>query len=247
MTTITDSIDWGTQISGTTIEYNLRPANIDVGGANNTVAWNVAEQTQIRAAFDLFESFTNLTFTEISTPASAEIQLYKGDFFSGGSLGQANPPGEAAAGAVYIDSDNDYWNGSNLEQGSQSFRTLVHELGHALGLAHAHDQGGSSSVMPGIPFLGFDVNGNPVWDSGSLGDNGLNYNLYTMMSYNRVAGVNGNNSLDDDIFDRYEIGGPMALDIYVLQQKYGVNTSYHTGNDVYELPSANALGSGLID
>ena len=37
-----------------------------------------------------------------------------------------------------------------LEQGGFGFITIIHELGHALGLAHPHDKGGSSSVFPGV-------------------------------------------------------------------------------------------------
>src|SRR5262245_47519157 len=38
-------------------------------------------------------------------------------------------------------------------------------------------------------------------------------------------------------------GARRVLDIAVIQQKYGANTSYHTGNDTYTLPSADQVGT----
>jgi serralysin len=37
--------------------------------------------------------------------------------------------------------------------------------------------------------------------------------------------------------------GPSAFDIAAVQYLYGANTSYHTGNDVYVVPDANAPGT----
>ena len=35
-----------------------------------------------------------------------------------------------------------------LEQGGFGLITIIHELGHGLGLAHPHDKGGRSGVFP---------------------------------------------------------------------------------------------------
>ena len=62
---------------------------------------------------------------------------------------------------------------SSLQQGGFSFAVILHEFGHAHGLAHPHDNGGGSDVMLGVtgPF-----------DSYGIFD--LNQGVYTVMSYN---------------------------------------------------------------
>jgi len=63
-----------------------------------------------------------------------------------------------------------------------------------------------------------------------------------MMSYNDGWETNPAGTPPSAAPYGYE-GTPMAIDIAVLQMKYGVNTTYHTGDDVYVLPDTNAVGT----
>ena len=38
----------------------------------------------------------------------------------------------------------------NFQKGSYNYITIVHELGHAIGLAHPHDSGGNSGIYTGV-------------------------------------------------------------------------------------------------
>ena len=111
------------------------------------------------------------------------------------------------------------------------FQTLVHELGHGLGLAHPHDNGGGSTIWPGVtgPF-------------DSYGSNNLNQGIFTVMSYNdgwdQVQDPYGNG-----LTTYGYVAGPMAFDIAAIQYLYGANMSYHTGADTYTLPDVNAPGT----
>ena len=110
----------------------------------------------------------------------------------------------------------------------------MHELGHGLGLAHPHDNGGGSTIWPGVtgPF-------------NSYGTNNLNQGIFTVMSYN-----DGWDQVQDPLgigLTTYGfVGGPMAFDIAAIQYLYGANMSYHTGGDTYTLPDVNAPGH-LLD
>jgi len=73
---------------------------------------------------------------------------------------------------------------------------------------------------------------------GTLGDFDLNQQVYTMMSY-EDGWQTSPYGLPDSTAGYGFIGSVMAMDIAVLQDKYGVNEDTATGNDVYVLPDDN--------
>lgn len=219
-----------------------------------SIGWNAYEQQQAMVAFQQYEKVLPVHYTVTTNAAEADFKLVVKNQTAGdtaGVLGYFNPPGEASAGVGVFWRDGFGWDedgaatdtanreNGGLEQGGYAFYTLIHEFGHGMGLAHPHDTGGGSTVLPGV-FGAFD----------SYGAFDLNQGVYTVMSYNPGWPLDPANDpygvpwyIDGDgvyqeIDEGYN-GSLSALDIALLQIKYGANTNANTGNNVYVLPAAN--------
>ncbi|HYI64428.1 MAG TPA: M10 family metallopeptidase C-terminal domain-containing protein [Allosphingosinicella sp.] len=151
-------------------------------------------------------------------------------------LGSMNPPDYGDEGTAQFNSADERWNAQMLQPGGFSFVTLIHEFGHGMGLAHPHDTGGGSSIMQGV------APGPVPGDDGGAGAFDLNQGVNTMMSYNDgwEKSPYGQEETTNEGFGW--LGSLMALDIAVIQDKYGVNEDWATGNDTYVLKDVNEWG-----
>jgi len=228
-----DTISWGSQLANSAVSVYFATAGQMFDGVTSE-GFNAYEISRFQAAFDLIEAVCDLTFTVVTNSAGAALRLVldTNENFDN-LLGYFNPPGTSGAGVGVFYGDNwDRAAGGTLEAGGYSMVTIVHELLHGLGFAHPHDIGGSSTIMNGVsgPF-------------GDYGDFNLNQGIFTTMSYNSgfATGTSGSQGDPNDLFG-YEYG-PMALDIALLQQLYGVNTTTNAGSTVYTLDAANGSGT----
>jgi serralysin len=196
--------------------------------------WNTIEKTAYRNAVQSWANVANITFSETGSRFSATFIEHTARFSSPGNLGQHETPETGSPAHGYYNWQGFGWDWSNtnggLQVGGLGYLTLVHEIGHGLGLAHPHDAGGGSSTWPGVT------------GPSNTGTNNLNQDINTVMSYNhglRTKSVSGAANADNYGF----VGGPMAFDIAAIQQLYGANNSYRTGSDTYFLPDANVAGT----
>ena len=228
------SIDWGSKLYDPTVNVYFAQAGYSGADGNISDGWNSYEIAQAQKAMDLIEAACNLTFTTVTSDATADFIMLldtNGDM-AAGQLGYFYPPLSTEAGlGGFNGAEWDRSPGGDLEEGGEGFVTLVHEMLHGVGLAHPHDEGGSSVKMNGVSAA-----------TNNYGVAGLNQGIYTTMSYNSgmQSGDIGATSWSRNFGNE---AGPMALDIAVLQEKYGANTSTNSGNDIYALPGSNGSGT----
>ena len=229
------SLDWGTEVADNNVTVFFAPAGTSFG-AETSEGFNAYEKARFQAVFDLIESVCGLTFSVVGTAAAADLKLVldtNENSTTDPVLGYFGPPDETGAGlGVFFGSEWDRVAGGSLEAGGYDFVTIVHEVLHGLGLAHPHDNGGSSTIMNGVQ-AEFD----------DFGTFNLNQGIFTTMSYNtgfHTGGAGTQGDINNQFGYEY---GPMALDIAMLQQKYGMNLTTNSGTSSYALTQANADGA----
>jgi hypothetical protein len=198
----------------------------DVLLEDNTTAvdWPSFYKVQIKNALDQFTTFLNKSSLIVPTYEECDIVCVLGKNFNflGSCYGPQyiyeNPTTENKV--VYF-LTSDVTTIQNIKKGGIQYLTLLHEFGHAFGLAHPHDEGANSKIIPGINYIDInnDVTSNKNYTSFSA--YGQNSVFNTVMSYNDILFFlpevgNFENSL---------IGYPeslMPLDLLALRWLYNV-------------------------
>lgn len=187
-------------------------------------AWTTKEIQAFTSALSVISKVCGLVFVRAESVQEADIVWWKARL-GDGTLGAHETP---ASGQIwgYFDPSQESW--KHLGPGGDGFNTIIHELGHGLGLAHPHDGGWEEDAtrFPGV---------SSPFDKGS---HGLNQGIWTMMSYN-----SGWDKAQYDLSYGAQ-KGLGAFDIAALQALYGVNGAAANGADIYHLPTRDGPGTG---
>jgi serralysin len=198
--------------TGATVTWSILASGGDGNGFDPLTS---AQVSAVEDAMAYLQAISGLTLNQVNpggTSNNATIVVGAYSAFDG-SGAYAYYPGNASsfsvAGDIWL--NNNAVSTSNLGIGTYSYFTVLHEIGHAIGLAHPGDYNAS----PGQSIT-YNNDAQFVQDS----------HQYTVMSYFDETNTGASSGLGyPDTF--------MLYDILAIHQLYGANTSYNAGNTVY--------------
>ncbi len=238
LTALVSETRWQSPLAVTPIDYYLQsgPDPYQFNDITNGLAWNSASANGFAAAADAWSAVANIDIRRTFNENDADIWAWLGPASEVDALGWAELPGDGAVEPLYMAFayDLEGWNSQGLVPGGYGYLTVLHEMGHVLGLGHPHESSSGDTVLPGVT--------SPFDDYGTYD---LNQSIYTIMSYNDGW---PSEYPTHNPFNGFETYGyamtPAALDIAAIQAIYGANMGHATGNDTYLLPDSNTGGTG---
>jgi serralysin len=175
-----------------------------------------AQKTAARAALKLYASVANLSLTEITETESqhADIRFARSALPS--TAWAYYPTSDASGGDVWVGKSKTY---DAPRKGNYAYLTIVHEIGHALGLEHAHE----GNVMP-------------------VSKDSMEY---TVMSYRSYVGASLSSGYANETWDYSQ--SLMMYDIAALQHMYGANYATNSTATKYTwTPTGKSIINGVL-
>lgn len=176
-----------------------------------------AQQTAARAALKLYASVANLTFQEVPETLYGHGDLRFARSDTPGTAWAYFPTAAQSGGDVWLNNASRAYDAPR--KGNYAYATIVHEIGHALGLEHAHE----GTAMP-------------------LSRDSVEY---TVMSYRSYVGASLTAGYSNETWGFSQ--SLMMCDIAAIQYLYGANYATNSGNTTYAwTPTGRAYVNGVL-
>jgi len=190
---------------------------------------------QASAAEKAMSAWAELIDLKISKASGADADIRIASSSSPTTAWGYAPGSSGEAGDVWFGTAKGYY--TSPQAGNYAYSTFIHELGHALGLSHPHENklGTSSGGLNiGDGFYG-----------GSTYANSFDAMAYSIMSYSSYVG-DGAKGYTNGTWDYAQ--SPMLRDIAAVQHMYGANYSTRSGDTVYSWnPAGNKVFETIWD
>ena len=138
-----------------TIQYTFSISSGNEAGKSGQEAFTVAQQAAARTIFTYLQQETGIQFVESTSGTGSQIHLANINLDGSNVTGLCSWAANYSYTAnntlanysvnayVYLDNVEFRSENRNLTPGTQGYQTLLHELGHALGLKHPFESGGN--------------------------------------------------------------------------------------------------------
>jgi RTX toxins and related Ca2+-binding proteins len=178
---------------------------------------NARQVTAAHTVLDAIAAVADVSFTEMQETSTAHATLRLASSAMPSSAWTYTPADYQEAGDTWFGTANGWYDAP--QPGNYGFYTMLHELGHSLGLKHGNETGGYGA----LPY---------AHDS-------MEYSVMTYRSYVGAAGQ----YVENETWGYAQ--SLMMDDIAALQHMYGPNFSTQNGNTVYHFDPAT--GQAFVD
>ena len=204
-----------------TYSFGRFGSHYEIGYGNGEYLSGFAPLTNIQKsatqmALAAWSEIANITFTEVTDSATVvgDLRFAKSDKASPTAYAYT-PYASPEAGDVWFSHDSNY---NTNQKGTYGYATFLHEIGHALGLKHPHENYFGGAANPNIDTT-----------------------AYSVMSYKSYVG-----SPEGYVQDFFPTT-PMLNDIAAIQYLYGANMTTRSGNTTYSWAPGQQLLETIWD